>query len=65
MRGVYERTTIGASYYKLTDDGTSLGLTKSDEAIAAPFRAYVLLDETSQTRSSVEPIKIKVTQVKN
>ena len=64
MRGVYERTTIGASYYKLTYNGTSLGLTKSDEAIIAPFRAYVLLDETPQTRSSVEPIKIKVTQVK-
>lgn len=64
MRGVYVRTTIGANYYKLTDDGTSLGLTKSDDAIVAPFRAYMLLNETPQTRSSVEPIKIKVTQVK-
>jgi hypothetical protein len=64
MQGVYERTTIGANYYKLTDDGTSLGLTKSDEAIVAPFRAYMLLDPTPQTRSSAEPIKIKVTQVK-
>ena len=64
MRGVYERTTIGANYYKLTDDGNSLGLTRSDEAIVAPFRAYMLLNETPQTRSSVEPIKIKVTQVK-
>lgn len=64
MRGVYERTTIGTNYYKLTDDGNSLGLTKSDEAIVAPFRAYMLLNETPQTRSSVEPIEIKVTQVK-
>ncbi len=64
MRGVFERTTIGANYYKLTDDGSSLGLTKSDEAIVATFRAYILLNETPQTRSSAEPIKIKVTQVK-
>lgn len=64
IRGVYERTTIGTDYYKLTDDGNSLGLTKSDEAIVAPFRAYMLLNETPQTRSSVEPIEIKVTQVK-
>ena len=64
MRGVYVRTTIGANYYKLTDDGTSLGLTKSDDAIVVPFRAYMLLNETPQMRSSVEPIKIKVTQVK-
>lgn len=64
MRGVYERTTIGTNYYKLTDDGNSLGLTKSDDAIVAPFRAYMLLNETPQTRSSVEPIEIKVTQVK-
>ena len=61
-RGVYERTTIGANYYKLTDDGNSLGLTKSNEAVVAPFRAYILLDATPQTRSSVKPIMIKVTK---
>ena len=55
MRGVYERTTIGANYYKLADDGNSLGLTKSDEAIVAPFRAYMLLNEPPQSKSSVEP----------
>jgi len=64
MRGVYERTTIGASYYKLTDDGNSLGLTKSDEAIVAPFRVYMLLNEIPQPTSSAEPIKIKVIEVK-
>ena len=64
MRGVYVRTTIGANYYKLTDDGSSLGLTKSDEAIVAPFRAYMLSDVTPQTRSSAEPIKIKVKKVR-
>ena len=64
IRGVYERTTIGANYYKLTDDGSSLGLTKSDDAIIAPFRVYMLLNATPLTRSTSEPIKIKVTQVK-
>ena len=64
MKGVYERTTIGANYYKLTSDGSSLGVTKADDAVVAPFRAYIVLDEESQTKSSSSPIKIKVTQVK-
>lgn len=64
IRGVYERTTIGANYYKLAGDGSSLGVTKVDIAIVAPFRAYIALDESPQTRSSSAPIKIKVTQIK-
>ena len=64
LKGVYERTTIGANYYKLTSDGRSLGVTKADDAIVAPFRAYIVLDEEPQTKSSSSPIKIKVTQVK-
>ncbi len=64
LRGVYERTTIGKNYYKLTSDGRSLGLTKTDEAIVAPFRAYMLLDENPQTKASAAPIKIKITQIK-
>ncbi len=63
LRGVYERTTIGANYYKLTSDGRSLGLTKTDAAIVAPFRAYILLDEHPQTKASAAPIKIKITQI--
>ena len=62
--GVYERTTIGADCYKLTSDGSSLGVTRTNDAVVAPFRAYIVLDQTLQTRSSSEPIKIRVTQVK-
>ncbi len=61
--GVYGRTTIGKNCYKLTSDGRSLGLTKTDEAIVAPFRAYMLLDEHPQTRASAASIKIKMTQI--
>ena len=63
IRGVYKQTTIGSNYYKLADDGKSLGLTRTDEAIVAPFRAYIRLDDIPQTKSSTTPVKIKVKQV--
>ena len=60
LRGVYERTTVGPDCYKLTDDGRSFGVTRTGEAIVAPFRAYVLLAEDQQTKgSAIEYVKIK------
>jgi uncharacterized protein YjdB len=41
LQGAYRRTIIGSGHYKLTDDGLSMGVTNSDAAIVAPFRAYV------------------------
>lgn len=63
IRGVYERTNIGANYYKLANNGNSLGLTCSDEAIVAPFRAFILPDVIPRTKSSSKPIMMKVTEI--
>lgn len=63
IRGVYVRTNIGANYYKLANNGKSFGLTCSDEAIVAPFRAYIIPDVIPQTKSSSKTIKMKVTEI--
>ena len=59
LKGTYQRKVIGGGFYKLTDDGTSLGVTRTDEAIVAPFRAYILLDGA---KASTSPMKIQLTQ---
>lgn len=41
MKASFKRTCIGAGVYKLTEDGTAFGLTKTNEAIVAPFRCYI------------------------
>ena len=64
LQGAYNRTVIGSGLYKLTADGTAIGITESYDAIVAPFRAYVRIDNAPQTRATSAPIEIKITQVK-
>ena len=64
LKGAYKRTIIGPNYFKLTDDGQALGITKGDDAIVGPFRAYIELTEPAATRAKTKPIEIKLTQVK-
>ena len=64
LQGAYNRTVIGSGLYKLTADGTAIGITESDDAIVAPFRAYVRIENAPQTRAISAPIEIKITHVK-
>ena len=64
LQGTYNRTIIGSGLYKLTADGTAIGITESEDAIVAPFRAYVRIENVPQTRATSAPIEIKITQVK-
>lgn len=64
LQGAYNRTVIGSGLYKLTADGIAIGITESDDAIVAPFRAYVRIENAPQTRVTSAPIEIKITQVK-
>lgn len=64
LQGAYNRTVIGSGLYKLTADGIAIGITESDDAIVAPFRAYVRIENAPQTRATSAPIEIKITQVK-
>ena len=64
LQGAYNRTVIGSGLYKLTADGSAIGITESEDAIVAPFRAYVRVENVPQTRATSAPIEIKITQVK-
>ena len=64
LQGAYNRTVIGSGLYKLTADGYAIGISESDDAIVAPFRAYVRIENAPQTRTTSAPIEIKITQVK-
>lgn len=64
MQGAYSRTIIGSGLYKLTADGSAIGITESENAIVAPFRAYIRIENAPQIRAMSMPIKIKLTQVK-
>lgn len=64
LKGVNKRTIIGPNYYKLTNDGQALGITKGEDAIVGPFRIYIELTEPAATRAMTKPIEIKLTQVK-
>ena len=64
LQGAYNRTVIGSGLYKLTADGSAIGITESEDAIVAPFRAYVRIENVPQTRATSAPIEIKITQVK-
>lgn len=64
MQGAYSRTIIGSGLYKLTADGSAIGITESENAIVAPFRAYIRIENAPQIRTISMPIKIKLTQVK-
>lgn len=41
VRGAFISVKIGPGMYKLSADGQSFGITLSDDAICAPFRAYI------------------------
>jgi hypothetical protein len=64
MQGAYSRTIIGSGLYKLTADGSAIGITENENAIVAPFRAYIQIENAPQIRTISMPIKIKLTQVK-
>lgn len=64
LKGAYQRIVIGANMYKLNSDGSSLGITYSDDAIVGPYRTYIELGQMHQTRAICSPIEIKLTQVK-
>lgn len=40
-KGVFTRTVIGPECYKLNPSGTAFGITKTGDAICAPFRIYI------------------------
>lgn len=44
VRGSFVSVKIGQGMYKLSDDGNSFGITMTDEAICAPFRAYISVE---------------------
>lgn len=44
VRGSFVSVKIGQGKYKLSDDGHSFGITMTDEAICAPFRAYISVE---------------------
>ena len=41
VRGTFLSVKIGPGMYKLSADGQSFGITLTDDAICAPFRAYI------------------------
>ena len=41
VRGTFVSMKIGPGIYKLSDDGQSFGITMTEEAVCAPFRAYI------------------------
>ena len=63
LQGAFSRTVIGGGLYKLTADGTAIGITESEDAIVAPFRAYIRIESTTPIRAKSAPIEIKLTQV--
>lgn len=64
IKGVYLRTIIGKNIYKLNNDGSTLGVTRTENAIVGPYRAYINLEQGYQTRTKNIPIDFKVTQIK-
>lgn len=64
LKGAYQRVVIGSNLYKLNDDGSSLGITISENAVVGPYRAYIELEQVPQTRARYSPIEIRLTQVK-
>lgn len=50
MKAAFQKTCIGAGVYKLTEDGTAFGLTKTDEATVAPFRCYIQIQPQKPTK---------------
>ncbi len=53
LKGSFDDVEIGDGCYKLSSDGNSFSLTKSDKAVSKPFRAYINLgnDDRNSTRA--------------
>lgn len=54
LKGSFDDVEIGAGCYKLSSDGNSFSLTKSDKAVSKPFRAYIDWgnDDRNSTRAA-------------
>ncbi|MBR6592569.1 MAG: Ig-like domain-containing protein [Prevotella sp.] len=54
LKGSFDDVEIGDGCYKLSSDGNSFSLTKSDKAVSKPFRAYINLgnDDRNSTRAA-------------
>ena len=54
LKGSFDEVEIGEGCYKLSSNGNSFSLTKSDKAVSKPFRAYINLgnDDRNSSRAT-------------
>ena len=54
LKGSFDELEIGKGCYKLSSNGKSFSMTKSEKAISKPFRAYITFDngDRNSTRST-------------
>lgn len=54
LKGSFDELEIGKGCYKLSSNGNSFSLTKSEKAVSKPFRAYITFDngDRNSTRST-------------
>lgn len=48
LKGSFSKTKINEGCYKLTSEGTSFALTKTNDAISFPFRGYIKIDKSDR-----------------
>lgn len=51
LKGSFDEVEIGEGCYKLSSNGNSFSLTKSDKAVSKPFRAYINLGNGDRNSS--------------
>ena len=51
LKGSFDEVEIGEGCYKLSSNGNSFSLTKSDKAVSKPFRAYINLGSHDRNSS--------------
>ena len=51
LKGSFDEVEIGKGCYKLSSNGNSFSLTKSDKAVSKPFRAYINLGNSDRISS--------------
>lgn len=51
LKGSFDEVEIGEGCYKLSSNGNSFSLTKSDKAVSKPFRAYISLSNDDRNSS--------------
>lgn len=51
LKGSFDEVEIGEGCYKLSSNGNSFSLTKSDNAVSKPFRAYISLSNDDRNSS--------------